>query len=88
VSRYRKKPVVVEAMQWTGRNIQELWAWGGAEGIYGPTDEHPDQLRLTTIHGDQAVARVGDWVISEPVPNRYYPCVPNVFAETYEPVDA
>lgn len=84
--KYRKKPVEVEAIQWTGGNIQQIWDWGGVSGIYGPTEENPDQLILTTIHGEPATARIGDWVIAEPVPGRFYPCKPDVFAVTYEPV--
>lgn len=85
-ARFRKRPVTVEAMRWTGSNIAEIWDWAGAAGVYGPTEANPDQLILTTIHGDRAVARVGDWVIAEPVPDRYYPCKPDVFETTYEPL--
>lgn len=84
--RYRKKPVVIEAMQWTGDNIEAIWEWGGAGGIYGPTEKNPDQLILTTIHGEEAIARVGDWIIPEPQPDRFYPCKPDIFEATYEPV--
>lgn len=87
VRKYRKKSVVTEAIQWTGDNINDLWDWGGAAGIYGPTEKNPNQLILTTIHGETAVARVGDWVLPEPVPNRFYLVTPNVFAATYEEVE-
>jgi hypothetical protein len=87
VAKYRKKPVEVEAMQWTGDNIHALWEWGGAAGIYGPTEKNPDQLLLTTIHGEQAVARIGDWVIAEPVPDRFYPCKSDIFDAAYEAVE-
>ena len=83
---FRKKPIEVEAMQWTGDNIAAIWDWGGTAGIYGPTEENPDQLILTTIHGEQAVARVGDWVIREPRADRFYPCKPDIFEATYDPV--
>ncbi len=81
---FRKKPVEIEAVQWTGENIHELWEWGGAGGIYGPTELNPNQLILTTIHGERAIARVGDWVIRESQPDRFYPCKPDIFTETYE----
>ena len=83
---YRKRPAVVDAMQWTGTNIVDLWAWGGAEGIYGPTDENPAGLLLTTIDDVQVPCPLGHWVIMEPVPARFYPCQPDVFADSYEPV--
>jgi hypothetical protein len=85
--RYRKKPVVVEAMQWTGDNIHQLWDWGGAAGIHLDGTWAPARLELTTLHGDKAIARVGDWVVAEPVIDHFYPVKADVFAVSYEPVD-
>jgi hypothetical protein len=87
VQRYRKKPVITEAIQWTGENIEEIWDWGGTAGIYGPTEKNPDQLILTTIHGEQAIARIDDWVLPEPVRDRFYPVKPEIFEATYEKVE-
>jgi hypothetical protein len=84
---YRRKPTTADAMQWTGDNIHDLWEWGGAAGIYGPTEKNPDQLLLTTVHGERAVCRVGDWVVREPVSDRFYPCKPDIFAANYELAD-
>ncbi len=61
--KYRKKPVEIEAIQFTGSNVQEIWDAFGTAGIYGPTEKNPDHLILTTVHGDEAPARAGDWVI-------------------------
>ncbi|MCA1671288.1 MAG: hypothetical protein LC799_03470, partial [Actinobacteria bacterium] len=85
--RYPKRSAVVEAMQWTGGNIDAIWAWAGAEGIDGPTEENSDQLILTTIYGDRAIARVEDWVIPEPQPGRFYPCQGDILEAIYEPVE-
>lgn len=84
--RFRKKPVTVEAVQWTGDNVNELWDVFGAENIYGPTEKNPDWLIITTLEGDMR-ANVGDWIIRG-VMGELYPCKPDVFAETYEPVEA
>lgn len=43
---------------------------------------------VRTIHGDIAAVRHGDWLIPEAQPGRFYPCKPDVFAATYELVDA
>lgn len=51
-------------------------------GIPGP------HMVLTTIHGEEAIARPGDWVILEPKPGRAYPCKPDIFDESYELVEA
>ena len=44
-------------------------------------------LVLTTTHGEPAVFRHGDWIIPDSTPGTFYPCKPDVFAETYEPVE-
>jgi hypothetical protein len=84
---YRRKPTKpIAAMQWTGDNIHAIWEWGGAAGIYGPTETNPETLLLTTIDGVQVPCPLGHWVMAEPVPDRFYPCDPGVFADRYEPV--
>lgn len=86
--KFRKKPIEIEAIQFTGDNVQEIWNAFGAAGIYGPTEKNPDYLILTTVHGDEAPARPGDWIISDGKPGTFYPCKPDIFAATYEPVTA
>ena len=49
--RFRKKPITIEAVQFTGDNASEIWDAFGADGIYGPTESNPDHLILTTTHG-------------------------------------
>lgn len=84
--KFRKKPLVIEAIQFTGDNISEIWDAFGTAGIYGPTEKNPDYLILTTVHGDPAPARVDDWVIPDGKPGTFYPCKPEIFAATYERV--
>lgn len=43
---------------------------------------------VRTAHGEIAVVRHGDWLIPEAQPGRFYPCKPDIFAATYEPVTA
>jgi hypothetical protein len=88
MSRYRKKPVEIDAMRWTGDNIDALFEWAGPSIVNYPTDKTPERLLLTTIDGVEVPCPVGHWVIREPVPDRFYPCDPEVFADRYEPVDA
>lgn len=38
-ARYRSRPIEIEAVQWTGDNVQELWDVFTAEKVYGPTEE-------------------------------------------------
>jgi hypothetical protein len=84
---YRKKPVEIQAVQFDGTNVTEIWDAFGADGIYGPTEKNPGHLILTTIHGDEAPCRPGDWVIPEPQPGRFYPCKPDIFEATYEAIE-
>jgi hypothetical protein len=86
--KFRKKPIIVEAVQFTDGNLDEVAHFVGTalafEGRVVPL--HPEAVRLTTIHGDTAYARPGDWIIPEPMPGRFYPVKPDIFAATYEPV--
>ena len=43
-----------------------------------------DAWYVVTIHGQETPVVAGDWILPEPVPERYYPCKPEVFATTYE----
>lgn len=85
MAKFRKKPVVIEAMQFTDTNKDRVFHWV-SNGSADFEDGQPI-LKFRTIHGDVAVARIGDWVVSEPVPGYFYPCKPDIFDATYEPVD-
>lgn len=75
MAQYRKKPVVIEAVQWfPGVEI------AGVE-VASPGD---DQARITTLEGIMRVAP-GDWVITG-VAGEMYPCRDDIFRATYEPV--
>lgn len=84
--RYRKKPVEIQAIRFTGDNVTEVRETFGAAGIYGPTETNPNALLLTTIDGEQVPCPAGHWVIAEPVADRFYPCDPGVFEDRYEAV--
>lgn len=83
--KYRKRPLVIDAIQFTGDNVRDIWEAFGTAGIYGPTEANPDHLILTTAHGDPAPARPGDWVVPDSQPATFYPIKPDVFERTYEP---
>lgn len=85
MKKYRKKPVVVEAMQFTN-NGEEIVAWSRREGD-GEIDltRWPTVLRISTLEGDMQ-AHVGDWIIKG-FEDEFYPCKPWIFEATYEAVD-
>lgn len=77
--RYRKIPVEVEAVQWTGHNFIEMAQFmGGAEFT-----EYSEVI-IETLEG-RMVASPYDWIIRG-VAGEYYPCKPEIFARTYEAV--
>jgi len=81
---YRKRPIVIEAMQWTGDNIADLWDWAGAANVYGPTEANP--LRLYVAANEAWLdLETGEWIIRDS--RGFYPCKAEVFEATYEPVD-
>jgi hypothetical protein len=88
VKRYRKRPVEVEARQ-LGRDYDEdceIVGWCGGWAV-GPEDGYDENAMLIiyTLEGTH-VARWGDWVIRG-VKGEFYPCKPDIFEATYEPVD-
>ena len=79
---FRKKPVVIEAVQWTGDNIREAFdflKWRNA------SHDQFDGLALHTLEGTMAVPK-GNWIIKG-VRGEYYSCDPDIFKATYEAVD-
>jgi len=77
---YRKKPVVIDAVQWTGYNFLEVKNF--CPEIVCLASGH--ELCIETLEGDHT-ASVGDWIIKG-VAGEYYPCKPDIFEQTYEPV--
>ena len=85
--KYRKKPVVIEAVQWRDTNWAEIQAFVGMDAL-GRGIVGPDQtgLSIQTLEGRMHVS-VDDWIIRG-VKGELYPCKPDIFVATYEPVDA
>jgi hypothetical protein len=78
--RYRKKPVVIEAMQFTDAESLKLieW-WSGGNVAYN--DEAG--VYCMTLEGPLSVSD-NDWIIRG-VQGEFYPVKPDIFGETYEP---
>lgn len=78
--KYRKRPVVIDAVQWTGENDLELLDFVG----FGCTIAGSYCI-IRTLEGDMRAAPK-DWVIRG-VKGEFYPCKPDIFAATYEPLE-
>jgi len=86
--KFRKKPVVIEAVQFTGNNRGEVLrficsdlseeALLGAEKMMLP-------VVIETLEGNMS-ASVGDWIIKG-IKNEFYPCKPDIFDATEEVAD-
>lgn len=81
--KFRKKPVVIEAKQWTGANKQEILAFIGDSGSYR-SGGAPEGIFIKTLEGEH-FANIGDWIIRG-VAGEFYPCKPDIFERTYEQV--
>ena len=84
--KYRKKPVVIEAIQWSpGVILPNEWTENGASQIiYVEQPLTGPELAIKTLEGVMT-ARPGDFIIKG-VKGEFYPCKPDVFEATYEPV--
>ena len=83
--KYRKKPVVIEAIQWDGINLQQIKNFIGDSFLSYQAERHiggRQEIVIRTLEG-QHVASRGDYVIRG-VQGEFYPCKPEIFDSTYE----
>ena len=78
MAKYRKKPVVIDAVQFTG-NFDEI-----EEFVGGDAEFRDGKLLVATLEGPLHASHL-DWIIKG-VEGEFYPCKPDIFAKTYEPV--
>ena len=88
MGKYRKKPVTIDAEQWTGDNMEAILKFLGDTQIAADKNHYVDEQRLPggliikTLEGEHQAA-IGDWIIKG-VQGEFYPCKPDVFEATYE----
>jgi len=83
MTKYRKKPVVIDAIQWTKEkgNLLEITRFiNGSK----PLEKNGDNLIIKTLEGDMK-ADLNDWIIKG-VNGECYPCKPEIFEKTYDKV--
>lgn len=82
---FRKKPVIVEAFRtgWDYDHDCMIMQWCG--GVFHSLEDDDSLFEIPTPEGYMKV-RSGDWVIKG-VHGEFYPCKPDIFAETYERVE-
>lgn len=79
--KYRKKPVVIDAMLWVG----DLRAAMAFITVDFSVDDLTRALYIPTLEGEMR-ADLGDWIIKG-VKGEFYPCRDDIFEATYEEVD-
>lgn len=94
MNKYRKKPVVIEAIQWNGGNHREMFEFLGGnpnstldtftESFYIDHGKVHGGLVIKTLEGEH-IANIDDWIIKG-VAGEFYPCKPDIFEQTYEAV--
>ena len=87
--RYQKKPIVIEAIQFTGKNWIDICEFVGEDNYKLPDRTCKDYeeglftyIYIVTLEGDMK-ANIGDYIICG-VKGEYYPCKPDIFEQTYE----
>jgi hypothetical protein len=81
VQRFRKKPVVVEAIQFMGENVDAIIEFCGSK-----VKSHPvTGVVIITLEGYMTASNL-DWIIKD-VNGEFYPCKPDIFEKTYESAD-
>jgi hypothetical protein len=96
--KFRKKPVVIEAMQWdgsaagagpvinwivSGDGLANFYAQGEYFGGRPGAPLMSHKISIDTLEGKMA-ASAGDWIIRG-VQGEFYPCKPEIFDATYDP---
>ena len=91
--KFKKKPVVIEAMQYNGSNGNDVMKWSESNVMESTdlkvTKQNPlgTFMTMKTIDGNIAEATPGVW-ICKGINGEYYPCQNDIFRKTYEPVVA
>jgi hypothetical protein len=80
MAKYRKKPVVIDAVYWAG-DLSTLHSLGNYESVVSQ-DLGSADLQIETLEGVMT-AKPGDWIIRG-VKGELYPCKDDIFAATYE----
>ncbi|MDQ0149346.1 hypothetical protein ACFO6R_10190 [Eubacterium multiforme] len=85
MAKYRKKPVVIEAMQFTDETKEDVYLWASEQqmNIEPSYEDGIPCLRIPTLEGE--ICTVGDYLIRG-IKGEFYPCKPDIFKQTYEEV--
>jgi hypothetical protein len=85
--KYRKKPVVIEAVQYDGNfRCLDIFSINEVSHFIVSKDVNNKQcIKIPTLEGEM-IASIGDYIIRG-VQGEFYPCKPDIFELTYEKVE-
>ena len=85
MQKFVKKPVVIEAIQYNGENIEAIEDFVGKKLSTVMTSDVDVKLIIPTLEGDMKASK-GDYIIKG-IKGEFYPCKPDVFKSTYNVVE-
>ena len=88
IKKYQKKPVKIEAVQFTRDNVEEIKEFTEGNAVNFRTERFingKSYCEIKTLEGTMT-ATEGDYIIKG-VNGEFYPCKPDIFEKTYEPVE-
>lgn len=83
IQKFRKKPVVIEAILWNGNADEANTFIGENFGTDWKYENGSQKIIIPTLEGEM-LGNIGDWIIKG-VNGEFYPCKPDIFKKTYEP---
>ena len=91
----RKKPIVIDFLQWSGYNHREMFEFLGGEkesymtasgiNFYIDCSKVTGGLIIKTLEGEH-IAKIDDYIIKG-IKGEYYPCKPDIFIKTYDIIE-
>lgn len=87
---FRKLPVIIEAIEWDGKNKEAIDSFcvntnGISQNYWHDVYKNGNYvLKIRTLEGDHT-ASIGDYLIKG-VKGEFYPCKPDIFKQTYESI--
>lgn len=83
--KYKKKPVVIEAIQLTKDNVVDVLSFCNSTRNIVASNEDDMGISILTLEGTM-LATTGDYIIKG-IKGEFYPCKADIFEQTYEEVD-
>ena len=85
IKKYRKKPIVIEAIQWTGNNWSEIGSWMNSVKTNSIYHTNLNEVWIDTLEGIMT-GGVGDYIIKG-IKGEFYPCKADIFEASYDEVE-